>query len=254
MRTATLTHDPKLSRIASALRDAFGARLASALLLGSRARGDHRPDSDYDIAVFLDNFARERDRETLDKAREALGEDAWTLQLWPFASDGLAERTTLTFNIRNEATPLPGFEWPTIIAPPIMPDEGSMEPETKVLLDSARQSLTAARSLNAKGFPKHAAREAHQGALRAARALIFEERNSAPTTHRGTNTLFSEIAVRTGRVPDELFGALTGGLDLRMDLDYEPIPKTTDQQAVDYLDRAERFVALVHILLERGQA
>jgi hypothetical protein len=47
---------------------------------------------------------------------------------------------------------------------------------------------------------------------------------------------------------------LTRGLDLRMDLDYEPIPKTTDQQAVDYLDRAERFVALVHILLERGQA
>jgi uncharacterized protein len=52
MRTATLTDDPKLVRIAVALREAFGTRLVSALLFGSRARGDHRPDSDYDGGGF----------------------------------------------------------------------------------------------------------------------------------------------------------------------------------------------------------
>lgn len=197
MRTATLTHDPKLSRIASALRDAFGARLVSALLFGSRARGDHRPDSDYDIALFLDNFARERDRETLDKVREALGEQAWTLQFWPFASDGLAERTTLTFNIRNEGLPLPGLAWPASAAPPIAPDEGSMKPETKNLFEGATRSLELAQDMPAAGFAKPAAREAYQAVLRAARAFLFEQSNATPKTHSGTVTLFSDLAIRT---------------------------------------------------------
>src|ERR1043165_10119011 len=118
MRTATLTDDPKLARIAAALREAFGARLVSALLFGSRARGDHRPDSDYDVAVLLKDLDRDKDRQTLWSIRDALGEVAWDFQFWPMKEDGLADRTTLMFNARREAAPLPGFEWPAIVAPP----------------------------------------------------------------------------------------------------------------------------------------
>jgi len=35
------------------LRRRFGDRLVAVYLFGSRARGDHRPDSDADVAVFL---------------------------------------------------------------------------------------------------------------------------------------------------------------------------------------------------------
>lgn len=35
--------------------DAFHERVAKVVLFGSRARGDSRPDSDWDIAVFLTN-------------------------------------------------------------------------------------------------------------------------------------------------------------------------------------------------------
>ena len=49
----TLPDDPHLPRIAEALRAHFGDRLSRLVLYGSRARGDHRPDSDYDIAAFL---------------------------------------------------------------------------------------------------------------------------------------------------------------------------------------------------------
>ncbi|HEX3666502.1 MAG TPA: nucleotidyltransferase domain-containing protein [Rhizomicrobium sp.] len=45
--------DPVLLRFRAALGDVFGARLERATLFGSRARGDARADSDYDIAVFL---------------------------------------------------------------------------------------------------------------------------------------------------------------------------------------------------------
>ncbi len=37
----------------SALKQAYGERIERAVLYGSRARGDARRDSDYDIAVFL---------------------------------------------------------------------------------------------------------------------------------------------------------------------------------------------------------
>jgi predicted nucleotidyltransferase len=37
----------------SAVRQRYGPRLVDILLLGSRARGDARPDSDADVAVIL---------------------------------------------------------------------------------------------------------------------------------------------------------------------------------------------------------
>jgi uncharacterized protein len=242
--------DPKLTRIADALREAFGARLVSALLFGSRARGDHKRDSDYDVAVFLHGYEPTRDHDILDKVREKLGEEVWTLQFWPFASDGLAERTTLMFNIRNEAVPLPGFGWPTVVAPSITPDEGPMKPETKELLNSADTTLTTAQALLKAGFAKTAAREAYQAVLRTARALVFEERNTAPKTHKGTVTLFSDLAIKTGRVNESMGAALSRGLTMRLDLDYQAVPKTTDQQATEYIERAAEFVGAVKRLIE----
>lgn len=45
--------DPVLAQFRAALVKTYGARLERAVLFGSRARGDARPDSDYDVAVFL---------------------------------------------------------------------------------------------------------------------------------------------------------------------------------------------------------
>lgn len=45
--------DPVLLRFRSALDAAYGDRIERIVLFGSRARGDARPDSDYDVAVFL---------------------------------------------------------------------------------------------------------------------------------------------------------------------------------------------------------
>jgi len=42
-----------LIRLRSSLAALYGPRLDRVVLFGSRARGDARPDSDYDVAVFL---------------------------------------------------------------------------------------------------------------------------------------------------------------------------------------------------------
>lgn len=49
--------DPVLRRLRTGLETMYGDRLARVVLFGSRARGDHRLDSDYDVAVFLRGFA-----------------------------------------------------------------------------------------------------------------------------------------------------------------------------------------------------
>ena len=45
--------DPLLKRFRAALDEIYGQRLERVMLYGSRARGDAREGSDYDVAVFL---------------------------------------------------------------------------------------------------------------------------------------------------------------------------------------------------------
>jgi uncharacterized protein len=50
---ADLDLHPAVQRFVDAARAQFGGRLDRIVLYGSRARGDHRLDSDYDIAIFV---------------------------------------------------------------------------------------------------------------------------------------------------------------------------------------------------------
>jgi len=51
--SATRIEDVALARLRKAMSALYGERLARVVLFGSRARGDARADSDYDVAVFL---------------------------------------------------------------------------------------------------------------------------------------------------------------------------------------------------------
>ncbi len=105
-----LPDDPILARLKRELEVLYGVRLKQVLLYGSRARGDHRDDSDYDVLVVLEgpvDWWAEMER--LGDISWAIGMDTagrYVLSLKPVTSDDLQKRTGFMHNVRNEAISL----------------------------------------------------------------------------------------------------------------------------------------------------
>ncbi len=89
--------DPVLIRLRAALDEAYGSRLDQAVLFGSRARGDARPDSDYDVAVFLRDMPdRWRELDWLAELRlRFLDETGAFVVALPYRSEALGDDSPL---------------------------------------------------------------------------------------------------------------------------------------------------------------
>lgn len=104
-----------LAEFAARVRAHYGDRLEGVYLFGSRARGDHRPDSDADVAVVLAepriDFWTEKDRLGA-WAFDVFMRRGLRVQAWPLArSEWRLERESRPFGMllasaRADARPL----------------------------------------------------------------------------------------------------------------------------------------------------
>lgn len=102
------TPDPVLKQFRVALNEIYGARLERVVLFGSRARGDARPDSDYDVAVFLKDYTDrwvEADR-IADATTNILEETGEFIHAMPYRAVQYNERSPLMHEIRREGLEL----------------------------------------------------------------------------------------------------------------------------------------------------
>ncbi|MBK1646815.1 DNA polymerase III subunit beta [Thiocapsa imhoffii] len=69
---STPRHDPVLQTLTDQLKKGLGSRLRGLWLFGSRARGDARESSDYDILILVDEKTPELREHILDVQVELL--------------------------------------------------------------------------------------------------------------------------------------------------------------------------------------
>lgn len=103
------TTDPVLEKYRAAITELFGSRLERVVLYGSRARGDARPDSDYDIAVFLrDLTSRWQDGLLIaDIELAILDEEGAFVHTLPFPAGSWRDPSSpLMFEIRKDGVDL----------------------------------------------------------------------------------------------------------------------------------------------------
>jgi predicted nucleotidyltransferase len=100
--------DPVLRRFRAALDRAYGGRIERVVLFGSRARGDAEEESDYDVAVFLRDFA-DRWQEIaciIPIVTDILYENAAFIHAMPYGAGAYEDRTPLMREIRSEGVDL----------------------------------------------------------------------------------------------------------------------------------------------------
>lgn len=100
--------DPLLQRLKTALREMYGNRIDRVVLFGSRARGEARADSDYDIAVFLKDLTDTwKERFRLAGLRvEFLDETGAFIDAKPYSTSTYQDRTPLMHEIRRDGVDL----------------------------------------------------------------------------------------------------------------------------------------------------
>ncbi len=102
------TTDLVLRKFRAALDKEYGDRIERVVLYGSRARGDARPDSDYDVAVFLKDISSRWDEMgRLAKIEiDIMDETDAFIHAMPYPAGSYRERTPLMHEIRKDGLDL----------------------------------------------------------------------------------------------------------------------------------------------------
>ncbi len=108
---ALMGENPTLATFRAALAEMYGDRLERVVLFGSRARGDAQPDSDYDVAIFLNGMNGSSDRwaelrKLADLRVKFIDETGVFFDAKPYPAGAYRDRSPLMHEIRREGLDL----------------------------------------------------------------------------------------------------------------------------------------------------
>jgi predicted nucleotidyltransferase len=101
-------NDSALTRFRAAVTELYGERVERVVLFGSRARGDAKPDSDYDVAVFIKDPGTFTDESARLAAvtTDILLETGAVISATPFLAGAHRERTGFMHELREHGLDL----------------------------------------------------------------------------------------------------------------------------------------------------
>ena len=108
MATTSIISNPVIARFRHAVTEIYGDRIERVVLFGSRARGDARDDSDYDIAVFLrDMEDRAHDMDVLaNVSTDVLYDLGAVVHAMPYRAGAYNDRSPLMHEVRADGIDL----------------------------------------------------------------------------------------------------------------------------------------------------
>jgi predicted nucleotidyltransferase len=97
-----------LARLSRVMRSRLGGHLRRLVLFGSRARGDARADSDYDLLVVVDEVSREVKDAVDEIAGEMLYRFGIVVSAFPTSEEDAQSRkySPLLMNVAKEGVPV----------------------------------------------------------------------------------------------------------------------------------------------------
>ena len=245
-----------LAELERRLERRFGARFVALYLFGSRARGDHEPDSDVDVAVVLDQEMPQPfdvTREILEETYDLLLDTGYYIQPWPLEKGSLDDPRSHPYPQISRAVLRDGAR----IGRPLRPHRPHRAAQrdtyrvTEDLLRRARQAVQSAKTLLSTSDLNGAVNRAYYAMFYAAHAALAHRGVEAAISKHGTVVaLFGQHLVKTRLLPRSLGTSLNQMLELRQKADYGGTG-VTPVDAERGLSQAEAFVAAVERLIRR---
>jgi uncharacterized protein (UPF0332 family)/predicted nucleotidyltransferase len=225
---------------------------ATILLYGSRARGDARPDSDWDVLVLVDGAV---DGERRSRIHDAVlpidletnvevnvmtrSRSAW--------SDPKKRRDWFQINVERDAVPLTPYE-PR--QPPATEEEMAEARERTVgdWLRSAGEALKDAEVLASGERWSRCVSALYYSAFYAVTALLLQ-RGLRFSRHAAVQGAFNAHFGRTGIISPDLVDLYNGLYRRRRYADYDPWSEFTAEDVRPLIDDTRRFLSAVERLL-----
>ena len=224
-----LLHDAQ-----AALLDLYGPWLDRLILFGSRARGDHRPDSDVDLLVVLDDQRRTlpdelREAEYVEIIVDLLLKHDLLLSVVPVTRSRLAaNQEPLFWHVQEEGITL--FD---------------MEELIQKLMDQAREHLTDAAFLIEERERVRGSMELVYYAIFYAAEAALLRMGTSVKSHSGLIQQFSLKLIKPGAIERDYVTMLARAFDARQKTTYVfAEDQSLDQVKARYQD-ATQFVARI---------
>lgn len=231
----------------------YGERLAELVVFGSQARGDAVPGSDIDMLVVL-----HEDQQPADKAfcREmaytlVLRYDILVSLLHATIDQYLHEQSPLFLNVRREGIIVltnGTKHWQYGVLDYAKDMVHDMNPEQKVLLQKAEDSLRAAKLMYNEALYGFAVSRAYYAMFYVAQALLLSK-GLAFSKHSAVIAAFGKHIALAGIVPVAYHRYLIDAQDARIVGDYATDAKLSQADATTYIAHAEAFVETANRVL-----
>lgn len=101
-------NDPVLNRFRDSVTEIYGELLERVVLFGSRARGDAKPEFDYDVAVLIKDAGTFSDESTrlAEVGTDIFFDTGAVISATPFPAGAYRERTGFMHELREDGRDL----------------------------------------------------------------------------------------------------------------------------------------------------